>query len=92
MRPILLILILSGCATATTTVDRDQAGYTMPGLYTVTVAVVPLSVVRVVCGNETLACAYWSDGKTAYIWLSSDNHAEHEFDHLVFGPKHIKED
>ena len=92
MRSLLLALILTGCASQTTTVDRDQAGYTMPGLYTVTVAVIPLAAVRVICaGDRSLGCSYWSDSRSAFVWLSAAEFAGHEFDHLIYGPKHIKE-
>ena len=89
MTRILAILLLTGCATTTTTVDRDQEGYEMPPIYTVTVAVVSPEAVRVVCMNPAaLGCSYWTDSHTAFVWLSSAAYADHEFEHLVFGPGH----
>lgn len=88
---LLFVAALAGCAATPqiTVVDQQQRGYAMPSIYQVTVATVPLAVVQAACGDLTaLACSRWADGRKAFIWLSSDDYAEHEFRHLIFGPKH----
>lgn len=85
------VLLLTGCAT-TTTVDQHQAGYQMPSLYTVTVAHVSLDAVRRVCDAPlALGCSYWATDRQALVWLSEDQYAEHEFRHLIYGPRHIED-
>ena len=83
----LILLLLTSCAN-TTTVDRHQ-DYTMPTLYTVTVAVVPLAAIRVAChAPDALGCSYWRSERQAKVWLSDPEYARHEFDHLIYGPLH----
>jgi len=87
MRHLALLLLLSGCSTTTTVSQRQD--YTMPTLYTVTVAVVPLAAVRRVCvAPGALGCSYWTTDHRVAVWLSDAEYARHEFDHLIFGPLH----
>jgi len=90
---ILLALAMSGCETVPVivTVDKRQ-NYTMPSEFWIHgLGGLTMDEIAEKCEGNINGCLIRLTDDDFVIYYRTHNVAEHEFDHVVFGPKHNKE-